>query len=71
MSGTDLPMHTDADVIGAKRSALSVQNEFNNNEKPVGESHRVIVSFTKCPFLSKPNTDLKSSSVFKTYLNSL
>lgn len=68
MSGTDLPTYMDSDIIGAKRSTLSIQNEFKNS---VGESHRFIISFTKCPFLSKPNTDLKSGSVFKTYLNSL
>lgn len=65
MSGTELPKHMDTDVIGVKRSMLSIQNEFNKNENSVGERHRFVISFTKCPFLSKPNTDLKSSSVFK------
>lgn len=65
MSGTDLPTYMDADIIGVKRSVLSIHNEFSKNENSVGERHRFIISFTKCPFRSKPNTDLKSSSVFK------
>lgn len=71
MSGTDLPMYMGTDIIGAKRSTLSTQNEPNKNENSAGESHRFIISFTKCPFLGKPNTYLKSGSVFKAYLNSL
>lgn len=59
MFGTGLPTNTDADIIGAKRSTLSIQNEFNKNENSLGDSHRFLISFTKCPFLSKPNTDLK------------
>lgn len=65
MSGTDLPTYRDADIIGVKRSTLAIQKEFNKNENSVGEHHRFIISFTKYPFLSKPNTDLKSSAVFK------
>lgn len=65
MSGTDLPTHRDADIIRGKRSMLPIQNEFNKNQNSVGESHRFVISFTKRAFLSKPNSDSKSSSVFK------